>query len=385
MSNFKKKLSPAHFAGRFNFYCTVFLLACVVMLPNAIAGIFPGAQWESATPQSQGVDPKTLQEAAQYLKQNAGEDGVKELFIVRNGYVIYQGPNVDTIHGVWSVTKSFTSTALGLLIDDKKCSLETHAKTIIPEMAAYYPDVTLHHFTTMTSGYRAEGDEPRGDYKHGPSRTPFQPAAPLFPPGEKFAYWDSAMNQFAHILTKIAGMPLDSLFAHKIARPIGLDTSRWRWGQLDSVAGQAVNGGAGNLGAGIYISAKGIARLGLLFLHKGNWDGIQLISQKWVEEATSVQVPARLPLAGFVDHGPGTYGYNWWVNGTGPDGTRKWPDAPVNTFAAAGYNNNDMFVIPQWDMVIVRLGLDQGTKQITDKIYSTFIGKIGQALEKSTP
>jgi CubicO group peptidase (beta-lactamase class C family) len=113
--------------------------------------------------------------------------------IVRHGRMILKGVDIDRVHGVWSVTKSFTGTALGLLIDDGKATLDTRAAALVPELAAHYPNATLRHFATMTSGYRAVGDEPQGDYRHGPSSTPFLPARPLFsPPGSQFAYWDSA-------------------------------------------------------------------------------------------------------------------------------------------------------------------------------------------------
>ena len=74
------------------------------------------------------------------------------------------------------------------------------------------------------------------------------------------------------------------------------------------------------------------------------------------------------------------YGYNWWVNGIKPNGKRNWPGAPLGTYAASGYNNNDMFVIPKWKMVIVRLGLDQSEFGITSAIYSTFLEKVGKAI-----
>ena len=82
--------------------------------------------------------------------------------------MVWAGPGIDKVHGVWSATKSFTSTVLGLLIDDGKATLDTPAKDYVPAMAAAYPGVTLQHFTTMTSGYRAAQDEPRGGYRHGP-------------------------------------------------------------------------------------------------------------------------------------------------------------------------------------------------------------------------
>jgi len=164
--------------------------------------VFPEKDWEQAKPQSQGIAPTKLQSAVDYLEANAPRDRVNELVIIRNGRLIHRGSEIDKMHGIWSSTKSFSSTVLGLLIHDAKCTLDTLAKDHVPEMSANYSEVSLRHFTTMTSGYRAVGDEPRGSYTHGPSKTPFQAnPRPLFAPGTKYAYWDSAMNQFGHVLT----------------------------------------------------------------------------------------------------------------------------------------------------------------------------------------
>ncbi|MHC4242444.1 MAG: serine hydrolase domain-containing protein, partial [Planctomycetota bacterium] len=272
---------------------------------------------------------------------------------------------------------------LGLLIDDGKATLETRAKEYVSGMSKTYSAITLRHFTTMTSGYYAVGDEPRGGYKHGPSSTPFKPAdKPLFaPPGSKYAYWDSAMNQFGNVLSRIAGEPIEVLFKRKIADPIGMGSGKWDWGDFGKVNGIVVNGGSGNGNKHMKISARQLARFGHLFLNKGKWKGKQLISNAWVYQATRAQVPASLPLEQLSGaDGRGVYGYNWWVNSIKHDGKRKWPGAPSGTYSASGYNNNDMFVIPEWDMVIVRLGLDQNKFPITDTIYGTFIEKIGRAI-----
>jgi CubicO group peptidase (beta-lactamase class C family) len=342
----------------------------------------PGVQWEERTPESRGVDPEKLKAAVDYLEQNAGRDGVRELVIVRNGCLIWKGADIDNVHGVWSCTKSFVSTTLGLLTDDGKCHLESRAREFLPAMAEHYPEVMLRHLTTMTSGYRAVGDEPSGSYIHGPSPTPFAPAAePLFsPPGSSYAYWDSAMNQFAHVLTRIAGEPLKELFRRRVADPIGMDPHAWEWGGFGAIDGIVVNGGAGNHAKHVQISAREMARLGLLFLNRGRWNGRQLISADWVDAATSPQVPASVPLKGADIDGRGVYGYNWWANGVQADGQRKWPGAPASTFAASGFNNNDMFIIPDWRMVVVRLGLDQDSHEITDSTYGAFLANLGEAI-----
>jgi CubicO group peptidase (beta-lactamase class C family) len=341
---------------------------------------FPGRQWEASPPAAQGIDAARLGEAVRYLEQHAGGDGVSQLFIVRNGRVVWSGPRVDAVHGVWSMTKSFTSTVLGLLIDDGKTELDAPAARYVPALARDYPALTLRHFTTMTSGYRAVGDEPKGSYRHGPSETPFLPAAPNFtPPGSRYLYWDSAMNQFANALTRIAGEPIAALFRRRIADPIDMDSAEWRWGDLGKAGGLTVNGGAGNRGM-LEISARQAARLGLLFLREGRWNGKQLISRGWVKQAIAAQVQAptapESPVAG-----TGVYGFNWWVNGTGADGRRKWPGAPAGTFAALGHNNNRMFVVPEWNLVVVRLGLDQRDRVMSDEVYSEFFKILGGALQ----
>jgi len=296
--------------------------------------------------------------------------------------MVWKGPEIDKVHGVWSATKSFTSTVLGLLIDDGKATLDTLAKDHIPAMAGAYPNVTLRHFTTMTSGYRAVQDEPRGSYRHGPSPTPFDPCdTPLFAPGSQYAYWDSAMNQFGNILTRIADEPIEGLFRRRIAEPIGMDATQWKWGDFGRIDGITVNGGSGNSNKHLFISARQMARLGHLFLNRGHWNGRQLISETWVQEATKPQVSVDTPVwSDSGADGRGTYGFNWWANGIKADGQRKWPGAPAGTYAASGYNNNDMFVIPEWNMVIVRLGLDETQRKISDVVYSNFIEGVGKAI-----
>ncbi|MGH7754241.1 MAG: serine hydrolase domain-containing protein, partial [Gemmatimonadales bacterium] len=273
---------------------------------------------------------------------------------------------------------------LGLLIDDGKCALDSRAAEAAPEMAPAYPTVTLRHFTTMTSGYRAAGDEPKGSYKHGPSGTPFIPSPqPLFtPPGSQYAYWDSAMNMFGLVLTRIAKEPLEELFRRRLADPIGMDPLKWDWGEGAADGGVVVNGGSGNSNQHIFISAREMARFGHLFLNQGGWNGRQLISRDWVRQATSVQVEGSTPWAqpeSKID-GRGSYGFNWWRNGEGADGRRKWPAAPAGTFAAMGHNNNVCFVVPEWQLVIVRLGLDEADHKVTDQEWSGFLRQVGLAL-----
>ncbi|MFQ5810429.1 MAG: serine hydrolase domain-containing protein [Armatimonadota bacterium] len=363
--------------------CAALCLALAAADASGQAMVFPGDDWQEAPPASQRVDPQKLDAAMEYLAEAFKDTGgIRETVVIRNGRMIWQGEDIDRRHSIWSASKSYASTVLGLLIDDGKCTLDTPAKDIIPELAERYPTVTLRHFATMTSGYDAEG----GGYgKSDPldgSKTPFDPTTPLFAPGARFGYWDDAMRQFGNILTQIAGEPLEATFKRRIADPISMDPAQWRWRSRGTVKGLLVNDAAG----GIDTTARELARFGHLFLNRGNWSGRQLVSAAWVDQATAVHVPATIPHNAISDRqkridGRGVYGLNWWVNGIKPDGTRKWPAATARTYAASGFNENKCFVIPEWGMVVVRMGTE-GRPDNIDEVWSTFFGKLREALGK---
>ncbi len=341
----------------------------------ADAMAFPGKDWEEATPSSQGVDPEKLRAAIEYLEKQSGAEGVKRLVIVRHGRMIFRGPEADRQQPVASVTKAFTSTAHGLLIEDGKCTLDTLAKDFNPALAQHYSTVTLRHFATMTSGFDGVGgtDDCDAEKKRCDANALVDPLPPVFAPGTKYMYWDEATQQYGYTLTQIAGESLDDYLRRRIVDPIGMTRFAWR----PDATGKVLNWTGGIEG-----SASDLARFGHLFLNRGNWNGKQLISAAWVRDATAVQVPASLPSGrpSSDRQGSGIYGYHWWPNGIKPDGQRHWPDAPLGTFARSGFKNNILFVIPEWDTVIVRLSPDRQERKIRADEYNLFLKKLGEAI-----
>jgi CubicO group peptidase (beta-lactamase class C family) len=145
------------------------------------------------------------------------------------------------------------------------------------------------------------GQKP-GDLFDG-SDTFFTPAPPVFAPGTKYLYWDDSMRQFINTLTYIAGEPIKAFFKRRVADPIGMKD--WDWRKQYEVDGRTIHGQ-------IEITAPDLARFGLLFLNKGTWEGKQLVSADWVEQATRAQVPASLPLHPVTCRKPdgrGVYGF----------------------------------------------------------------------------
>jgi CubicO group peptidase (beta-lactamase class C family) len=348
---------------------------------NSSGVVFPEQEWLPATSISQGVAAAGLTAALEYLgAELANFGGTRTVVIVRNGYVIWAGPDCNKEYQIYSATKSFVSTVLGLLIHDGNVSLDIPARAFEPMLAEFYPNVTLRHFATMTSGYDSAGGSYEFDSQgRGDSWNPGPPAPPLFPPGSKFRYWDDAMSQFGSVLTKAAGVPLDQFFKKRIADPIGM--KRWRWTENETAAGRVLS-----FPGGIWTSAQELARFGYLFLNRGNWNGRQLIDASWVDQATSVQVPATVPNETLPrSRGAGVYGYNWWVNGLKPNGQRLWPGAPPKTYYANGLHNNVCIIIPEWNMVIARTngGKEDGSKNTpanVDEIWSEFFMRFAAAL-----
>lgn len=347
--------------------------------------VFPGEQWCETSPESQGLDSAKLAAAAAYMHRHFGSDGAKELAIVRNGCLVWKGPDVDAYHNVWSCTKTFTSTVLGLLIADGKCRLDDLAVTYLPRLDDRHPlyaGIRLRHLASMSSGYKGYLADVTPEQPWGDPMAYLEPAEPLFEPGTRVQYHDHQVFVLGAILTHLAGEPLEALFKRRIADPIGL--THWDWGVSGEVDGIELNNAAGtpSKAPGIQITARQMARYGHLYLNHGNWNGKQLLPPSFVREAGSNQVPG----AGASRFLHGRYGLYWWTNDVMPDGKRPWPAAPPGTYAAHGRGCNYCFVIPAWNMVVVRMGTAAiGTIAEQDVLWNAFFTRLADAMGSTPP
>jgi CubicO group peptidase (beta-lactamase class C family) len=347
--------------------------------------VFPAENWLEVTPESQGVDPLKLKAAVDYMEVKFGPDGAKELMVVRNGYLIWQGPNVDAYHPVWSCTKTFTSAVLGLLVGDEKCTLDTRAVDYLPSLADAHPlyrKIELRHLASMTGGYQGEVKDVGPDRPWGEPMAFLNPRQPLFEPGTTVQYNDHDVFLLGKVLTLIARQPLSVFLARRIGDPIGM--TKWQWAVSGAVDGIDLNNPSGNPGGqgagGVRTTAREMARFGLLFLNRGNWNGAQLLSASFVEEATTNQVPTGY---GYRNHDfRGRYGFYWWTNGIMANGKRPWPSAPAKTYTSHGRSANFCFVIPEWNMVLVRMGTSPTSSNIGqgEQMWNEFLRRLQEAL-----
>ena len=323
------------------------------------ACVFPGKQWEAASPESQDVNAEKLDKAMKFLGSISNSDGVRGAMVIRNGYCIWQGDEIDREHDIRSCTKSITGTIFGLMIDERLCSLDTLAMEYHKELAEEYPQVKLSHFASMTSGYNSVGALYGGDGKlTDGGLTPWIPREPVYtPPGKYFHYHDNAMREFGYILSIILKQPLEEYFREKVAKKIGM--RRWYW--TDYLANDRGNDPASSF----YTSASEFARLGLLYLNNGVWEGSRILSEGWINQATASQTKHITDYFGYFYRGlegAGCYGYNWWTYDYATSDEKKIPHLPKGSYHAIGYNNNHLWVIPTWNMVIVRCGTDGSVK-----------------------
>ncbi len=344
--------------------------------PAANAMIFPGDDWVVATPESQGVDGARLERAMGIIAKIAADHprtgtthaGNTQVVLVRRGRVIWHGSDIDNLHPIYSCSKSLNSAVLGLLYDDGICTPDTKAATILPALAEHYPAMTLGHMASLTSGYNIPWRQ-----------SPFEIRPPLHAPGEALHY-NATTIVLNELMTRAAGTDLKELFRDRIARPIGIPDEAWDWEVAREVDGMTVYNGAG----GMSMTARQLARFGHLYLNQGAWDGRQVLSREWVRMSTSVRVDPGVPphdADAWYTHLPGRYGLNWWVNGRNSDGELYWPSLPAGSYAAQGNNNNYCFVIPAWEMVLVRTG--EG-KPIDSKLYEQVFAELSNAFIDGT-
>lgn len=306
-----------------------------------------------------GLENQSGELLAEALAAISKDQGAEASIIWQGGKSLCQGASVERRFNAWSCTKSFTSLCFGLLVDDGLLQLDDPAYEWLPELKDAYSSVTFRHLLTFTSGIQTSESDP------------FDLGEPLYHAGEYFRY-SLESDWLSLAITRAAGQSISALFAERIGSKIGIGAGEIDWKDHGVKGGLLINGGSGALEAGVHTTARTLLKFGQLMLQRGRWEGQSLISETWLDEAQQSQAMGGVPpfdtegvVAWYKDWLPGTYGLHWWSNGIMLDGQRLWPSAPAMTFAAQGNLNQICLVVPEWDLIIVRMG-DDGVIDMRD-------------------
>lgn len=364
---------------------------------NAALSYFPlPGQWERRDPSFFGWNKDALQLAVQFaidnevknprsMEENHYRTFGKEPFgdgigpfadrgaptglIIYKGFIVAAWGEPDRCDMVHSVAKSFLSAVVGLAADSGliRSVFDTVAPYIppiepfswgqahraaeefgkpyflYPFASAHNRKITWDHLLRQTSDWKGTlwdkpewADRPDADANTWTSRAQYEP-------GTRYEYNDVRVNVLALAATSVWRKPLPEVLKEHIMDKIGASTT-WRWTGyrnawivLDGKPVQSVSGG-GHWGGGMFMNAYDMARFGLLTLHKGKWNGRQILSERWIQQATT-------PTSVKVD-----YGYmNYFLN----TDKKYLPDAPESAYAHIGNGTNMIYVDAKNELVIV--------------------------------
>jgi len=254
--------------------------------------------------------------------------------------------NRETTHGLSSVTKSFTATLLGCAVAEGYIANENQAIfDYLPDYAdlssGQKSDITLKHLVTMSAGLQWDEwsyplTDPRNDltawFNHQGDLNRFVLERPIVAdPGTAFVYNGGLTNVLGEIVGRATGQRLDRYSASLFTR-LGIADFSWHLIRPDYVYA------SGDLS----LRPRDMAKLGQLYLQRGVWQGEQILSDEWVDASAS---PAFALERGFDGHTG--YGYGWW---------QKSSAYGDDAYAASGWGDQAIIVIPQFDMVVVFTG-----------------------------
>ena len=268
--------------------------------------------------------------------------------VVKGGVVISEwygdGVDHDTLQTSFSASKSFLSTLIGIAIDQGKIgSLDDPITSYIPELLekdSRFSAITLKHLITMTSGLQYVDEmspfSDAADTYYSPDlRATALSAVIIEEPGKNFLYNNYNPLLLGMALERATGQKVTDYMSQVLWGPMGAEANG-SW-SLDSFFS-----GFEKMESGLNARAVDFARFGVMFAQNGMVDGNQVVPIDWVHEATA----ATNESVGNVDFMVQNYKYFWWVY-------------PENQFAAQGNKGQFIFISPDEDTVIVRLGRDE--------------------------
>ncbi len=326
-----------------------------------------GDGWDTASLTSVGMDTLPFVNLMNALRSNE-DHRTHGVLISRHGRLVFEqyfaghrrhdqdvttAFGRDTIHDLASVTKSVTSTLLGIAIDRGKIA-DVHQS-----LFGYFPEyahlndgskdgVELQHVVTMTAGLEwnewgfALTDD-RNDlvqFNQAPDPLAFALAKPMVAePGTVFAYSGANSMLLGDAIRRASGIRLDSLAQEYLFTPLGINDLDWKYYRHISPDLVAAHGD-------LELRPRDMLKLGELYLRDGVWNGEQIISTGWVQTAATpyYSFPNR-----FTGHLEGLVGYShgWWVRSA---------DYGSGAFSASGWGDQAIIVLPEYDMVAVFTG-----------------------------
>ena len=309
-----------------------------------------------STPEAQGLSSQAVREFVEAVDK---VNTLHSFMIVRHGHVIaeawWKPETADKPHILNSLSKSFNSTAVGLAIADGKLSLDDPVLKFFPadaptEISDNLKAMTVRDLLTMTCGHDSEPKAVGG----APSVKQFLAVPVVHQPGTHFQYNTMGSYTLSAIVTKVTGQTELEYLKPRLFAPLGIENPAW----TSSPEGNSLGG------YGLFLRTEDIAKFGQLYLRKGKWNGQQLIPEKWVEQATSKQVPNDQESHSKIgiDWQQG-YGFQFWR-------------CTHNSFRGDGAGGQLCVVIPEKDTVIA-ITADTGNFQgemnaIWDKLYPAF-------------
>lgn len=283
-----------------------------------------------SAPQDEGVPAAALD--ALYRSLSGAECGTHACIVLRHGRVVSEGWYAPYSGKYWHVThsmcKSVTGTAIGMLVDEGRLSLDEHVCELFPEKCGLLTSrrmraVTVRHLVTMTSGvaFKEAGAVLESDWVKG-----FLDADVLFEPGSAFDY--NSMNSYmlSAIVKRKTGLGLAAYLRPRLFEPLGFGDVAWE------TCPQGIEKG----GWGMYVYLEDIAKLGQLYLQKGKWTGAdgteqRLLSAAWVDAATKPDT---------VHENGEEYGY------------QLWPHSADHAYMFNGMFGQYVVVAPELELVV---------------------------------
>ena len=279
----------------------IFLVACQ---GQTTASDWPTQGWRTAAPETQGMDPALLAQAVEVAEEN--DLSLHSLLVIRHGVIVSETyfPNygAETLHELYSVTKSFTATLLGIALDQGKLTgVDQRVLDFFPDREFSNLDprkqaMTLEDLLTMTSGLDwVEGDASyRAMYMSQDWAKMVLDLPMTADPGSKFLYCSGCSHVLSAVFTQVTGESLRDFAQANLFKPLGIKKFTWESDEHENSIG----------GWGLSLAPRDMAKLGYLYLHQGQWDGKQIVSAEWVKTAMQKHVTTE---------DQDGYGYQWWV------------------------------------------------------------------------